>query len=53
MHPDLPVVVQSAYTSSSDIEKAFLAGVNQYITKPVRREDLQRVLDTYLYAVSE
>jgi hypothetical protein len=38
--PDLPVIVQSAFTSKEDREKAREAGCDRFITKPVSKSEL-------------
>ena len=39
-HPDLPIIVQTAYAMLEDKEEVFQAGANDYITKPINRRDL-------------
>lgn len=51
MQPDIPVVVQTAYTSREDIEKAFASGCNEFITKPISIDHLNEVLDKMLNVV--
>ncbi len=48
IYPDLPVIAHSAYTSDSDIEKSMRAGFDDYITKPISKENLLQVLEQYL-----
>jgi signal transduction histidine kinase/CheY-like chemotaxis protein len=48
--PDLPIIVQSAYSKISDINKAKEAGCDDYITKPISMEALYEVLAKYLPA---
>lgn len=39
-HPDLPIIVQTAYAMLEDKEEVFRAGANDYLTKPINRRDL-------------
>ena len=45
--PDLPVIVQSAYAMNEDKTKAFAAGCDDYLTKPIRREELMAMVEKY------
>jgi CheY-like chemotaxis protein len=38
LRPDLPVIAQTAYALKEDVEKAKLAGCNDYILKPVKKQ---------------
>lgn len=51
--PELPVIAQSAYTSSEEIENAMLAGFSKYIAKPIKGEDIKQALNQYLYKIKE
>ncbi|MBN1251781.1 MAG: response regulator [Bacteroidales bacterium] len=42
------VVMQSAYIQDNDKEKAFLAGCSDFISKPIRKSDLENILRKYL-----
>ena len=46
--PDLPIVAQTAYTTKEDKEKAFSAGCNTFISKPISEEILTRIMNKYL-----
>lgn len=48
MRPDLPIIAQTAYALSSDKHKAMEAGCDDYLTKPVKKEDLLATLARYL-----
>jgi PAS domain S-box-containing protein len=45
---DLPVIAQTAYAFSSDREKAYAAGCDDYISKPINRLKLVSLLVKYL-----
>ena len=45
--PDLPVIVQSAYAMNEDKAKAFAAGCDDYLTKPIRKEELMAMVEKY------
>ncbi|MBN1117933.1 MAG: response regulator [Bacteroidales bacterium] len=39
-HPELPVIAQTAYAFISDKQKAINAGFDEYIAKPIKKNDL-------------
>jgi hypothetical protein len=45
---DLPIILQTAYASTENKEEALKAGGNEYLSKPIRQEDLYTVLGKYL-----
>jgi two-component system, cell cycle response regulator DivK len=47
-NPDVPIIAQTAYALSGDNEKAFAAGCNNYITKPIKKEELLAKIGLYL-----
>ncbi|WP_291133383.1 ATP-binding protein [Flavobacterium sp. UBA7682] len=48
MRPNLPIIAQTAYSSSEDKAKIEEAGFTDYITKPLDRERLFELLTKYL-----
>jgi len=48
MNPCLPVVAQSAYAFSQDMEKARIAGCDDFISKPVNRELLLSLINKHI-----
>lgn len=44
----LPIVAQTAYALSDDEDKALEAGCDDYITKPIKREELRSILTNFL-----
>ena len=48
MRPHLPVIVQTAYTSKTDVKNAYKVGCDDLISKPVSLKALKRIINTYL-----
>ena len=48
IRPNLPIIAQTAYSSSEDKAKIEEAGFNGYITKPLNRENLFELINKYL-----
>jgi PAS domain S-box-containing protein len=46
--PDLPIVAQTSYAMAGDREKTAEAGCDDYISKPINRELLFKILDRFL-----
>ncbi|MCU0407755.1 MAG: ATP-binding protein [Bacteroidales bacterium] len=44
----VPIVAQTAYALAGDRELAIAAGCNDYISKPIRREDLSKIVEKYV-----
>jgi CheY-like chemotaxis protein len=47
-YPDLPIVVQTAYATENDRRKAFEHGCDEFLTKPIQKEQLAEVLLHFL-----
>ncbi|MCX6283661.1 MAG: PAS domain S-box protein [Bacteroidetes bacterium] len=45
---NMPVIAQTAYAMSDDREKSFSAGCTDYISKPMRKDDLLGIVEKYL-----
>ena len=48
MRPELPVIAQTAYAFSTDKEMILNAGCDDYITKPIRKQELLKKMDKLL-----
>lgn len=48
INPDIPVIAQTAYALSEEREQALEAGCDDYITKPIRRDDLIALMAKYI-----
>ena len=46
--PDLPIVAQTAHAMEYDRDAAFKIGCNDYLTKPIVRDQLIKVVKKYL-----
>lgn len=46
--PDLPIIIQTAYNSKDDKEKAFSTGCDDFVSKPLDKEILDKILIKYL-----
>jgi len=48
IRPQLPVIAQTAYASTEDQEKYKEAGFDDFLAKPIDRDILYTILDSYL-----
>jgi CheY-like chemotaxis protein len=46
--PHLPIIAQTAYAMDEDKSKAYEAGCDDYISKPIDKDDLLFLLQKYL-----
>ena len=46
--PGLKIIAQTAYAVKEDKEKALKAGCNDYLSKPIRRDELLSMINEYL-----
>ena len=47
-YPNLPVVAQTAYTNDEDIQNAFNAGCDDFISKPIDPKAIKKIVHKYL-----
>ena len=47
--PDLPVIAQSAFTSKEERDKAYEAGCDNFITKPISKSELLEMMQALLH----
>lgn len=45
--PSMPIIIQTAYTSKENKEDSFLAGADDYIEKPIMRDELEKLLKKF------
>ncbi|MBG6129192.1 signal transduction histidine kinase/CheY-like chemotaxis protein [Aquimarina sp. EL_43] len=48
LHPELPVIAQTAYANKEDILNVFAAGCDDFIAKPIDPEILKKVIHKHL-----
>lgn len=48
INPDLPIIIQSAFAFSSDKILATEAGCNEFLTKPIQKEQLFRLINKFI-----
>lgn len=47
-YPKIHIVAQTAFAMAGDREKAIGAGCDEYLTKPLKSDELQRVISKFL-----
>ncbi|MDP3358541.1 MAG: PAS domain S-box protein [Lutibacter sp.] len=50
---NLPIIAQTAYSAPEEKEKAFLAGCDDFMSKPINNELLKSILSKYLTEASD
>ncbi|MFH1121618.1 MAG: PAS domain S-box protein [Bacteroidota bacterium] len=48
LKPSLPVIIQTAYAFSDDIDEAFAVGCDEYLSKPIASDQLNQIYIKYL-----
>jgi PAS domain S-box-containing protein len=48
IRPDVTIIAQTAYTLAGDVEKIIAAGCDDYIAKPINKDNLVSMVNTYL-----
>jgi len=48
IRPEVPVIAQTAFAMTDDRKKAILAGCSDYLSKPIKSNDLLAVVQKYL-----
>lgn len=51
--PNVPIIAQTAYSTIEDKEKAFQAGCNDFISKPIDKDLLKDIIDKNLICKNE
>ena len=53
LFPRLPIIAQTAYSTKSDKEKAFSAGCDDFISKPIKIDLLKSIINKYPISTHE
>jgi signal transduction histidine kinase/CheY-like chemotaxis protein len=51
VHPDLPIIAQTAYNTNADRQQAKASGCSDFLSKPVIRAKMHKMIRTYLDGV--
>jgi CheY-like chemotaxis protein len=49
----MPIVAMTAYALQGDKDRCLAAGMDEYITKPIREDDLRAVIDRLIFGKAE
>ena len=53
IRPNLPVIAQTAYSTKEDKEKAYNAGCDDFISKPIDQKKLNKIISKFTLQVKE
>jgi CheY-like chemotaxis protein len=48
-HPNIPIIAQTAYALDDEKQKSLDAGCTAYITKPINKNALLKLINSLLY----
>jgi len=48
LNKEIPIIAQTAFALSGDREKALNAGCNDYLSKPIKRQNLVQIIEKYI-----
>ena len=48
LNPDLPIIAQTAFAFSTEVEDILKSGIDSYITKPINKDELMNLLSKFL-----
>ncbi|MCF8379874.1 MAG: response regulator [Bacteroidales bacterium] len=48
LQPLVPIIAQTAFTLGDDRDRSFAAGCNDFLTKPIRKNELISIMSKYL-----
>ena len=48
LHPNLPVIAQTAYAMPEERKRCLDSGCDDYISKPINKKALLKIIESYL-----
>jgi CheY-like chemotaxis protein/HPt (histidine-containing phosphotransfer) domain-containing protein len=48
LNPDIPIIAMTAHAMQRDLDRCMEAGMNGYLTKPVKKQDLAAVIERFV-----